>query len=65
MSRKTPIGITFFEKVFGMVLIILGIILAYATYTSLAAAGPAAAFSLTAGALLIVLGFVLIIVKTK
>ncbi len=65
MSKKTPIGLTFFEKVFGLVVLLLGIILVYYTNMNLSVAGALAAYSYAAGGLLIVLGGIMIIVKRK
>jgi len=65
MSKKTPSGLTFVEKIFGIIIAILGLILIYYTYTNLNVAGITAGFSIASGSLLIIIGFILLISRAE
>jgi len=65
MSKKMPAGLTFVEKIFGIIIAIVGLILTYYTYTNIDVAGIAASFSLAAGFMLIILGFILLIARAE
>ncbi|MEM2914874.1 MAG: hypothetical protein QXH91_05690, partial [Candidatus Bathyarchaeia archaeon] len=60
MSRETPLSLVFAERIFGIILIIIGLILAYNTFTSLNVAGLSAGFSIISGISLIIIGFILL-----
>jgi len=63
MSKGMPTGLTFVEKIFGIILALLGVILTYYTYNNLAVVGITAFFFIAAGFSLIILGFILVIAK--
>jgi hypothetical protein len=66
MSTDLPIGLTVFEKVFGLVLVILGAIVAYSSIYP--PAGDIQHFSglfVVAGVVLAILGLFLLITKTE
>ncbi len=65
MSQERALGITLIEKIIGIALMIIGSFLAYNTYKNSNIAGNAAFFFIAAGLMLIVLGFIILIAKTK
>jgi len=65
MSTEAPIGLTIMEKLLGLVIILIGVITFYVTYTNMASVGPLPILFLTAGAVLIVLGVFILIAKAK
>ncbi|MEM2111117.1 MAG: hypothetical protein QXX08_04480 [Candidatus Bathyarchaeia archaeon] len=65
MSRETPLSLVFAERIFGIILIIIGLILTYNTFTSLDVAGLCAGFSIISGISLIIIGFILLTAQTR
>jgi heme/copper-type cytochrome/quinol oxidase subunit 4 len=69
MSKEVPVGLTAAEKFFGLLIIIIGAILVYFTYTSPPASdGQVANYSfifMIAGFALIAFGIFLLLVKSK
>lgn len=66
MSKTRPtIGISFAEKLIGVVLLIVGALLAYYTQTNPSAAGKATPFTLAIGIIIAIAGVVMLIVKTS
>jgi len=65
LSKEAPIGLTFMEKLIGLVMIAIGAITFYVTYTNLGSAGASPILFLAAGLTLVVLGFLLLIAKTE
>jgi len=62
MSKETPVGLTIMEKLIGLLMIVLGALWFYGTYTNME--GLAVSTLFLGGALaLIVLGIVLLIAK--
>lgn len=65
MSKKeAPIGLTIMEKMLGLILIAVGALTFYATYTDIASAVNPAFFFVT-GLALVVLGLLLFTAKTE
>ena len=65
MSKRNLFGLSFAEKIFGIIIAAIGIILTYYTYTNPDAAGISTQYFLAAGIILIVLGVILVIVKSS
>ena len=65
MSKETPISLTFVERIFGIIMALIGLILTYNTYVNLDAAGLAANFSIVAGISLIIFGLILLLAQTE
>jgi len=65
MSKEAPVGLTIMEKLMGLLMIAIGAITFYVTYTNLGSAGINPILFLAAGLTLVVLGFFLIIVKAE
>ena len=63
MSSTLPIGLTIVEKLLGLIMIAIGAITFYVTYTNLSSA-PAPAPFLLASIILVVVGIFLILAKT-
>ena len=66
MSEDTPIGLAVAEKIFGLILIIIGAIVAY--YSMNPPAGDISHFSgifTAAGLVIVAIGIFLLIVKTE
>jgi len=61
VSEERPASLVFIEKIFGLILAVIGLILTYNTYLNLKAAGTAAPFFIATGVLLMILGLVLVI----
>lgn len=64
MSRKLPSFLIFFEKIFGIVIFIIGVILTYFTYANIRSVEAASIFLIAIGNALIVIGLILLISKT-
>jgi len=67
VSREVPVGLAVAEKFVGLLIIVIGLIMAYVTYTN-PPTYPVAAYSgifLAAGILLIALGVLLILAKAE
>lgn len=66
MSKgEAPLGLTIMEKLVGLLLMLIGIILFYVTYTSLSSIGSYPIIFLVAGLILIGLGIVMLTAKTE
>jgi hypothetical protein len=65
MSKTMPnFGVAFAEKVLGILLLAIGIILTYETYANSADAGMAGPIFIMVGVILTAFGIVLILAKT-
>jgi hypothetical protein len=64
MSDRMTFGITFLEKISGIIIATIGALLAYYTYNSPDLPVLASFFFLAAGLILAVLGLILLIAKT-
>lgn len=65
MSREAPIGLTIMEKLLGLLIIIVGFITFYVTYTNIASIGSEPTLFLALGIALIVIGIFLVIAKAE
>jgi len=65
MSKEAPIGLTIMEKLLGLIIILVGAITFYATYTNMANVGSLLIFFLAAGLILIALGVFVVIAKAE
>jgi len=65
MSKEAPVGLTFMEKLIGLLLIAVGALWFYTTYTNIGSLEPTTAMFLGAAFALIILGIVLFIAKSK
>jgi hypothetical protein len=66
MSKTGPtFGVVFAEKVLGIVLFFIGIILTYETYTNQEYAGMAGPIFIIVGVILTAFGIVMILAKTE
>ena len=65
MSREAPIGLTIMEKLLGLLIIIVGFITFYVTYTNIASIGSEPTLFLGLGIALIVIGIFLVIAKAE
>jgi len=65
MSKEVPIGLTFMEKLIGLLLIAVGSLWFYSTYTSLGSLDPSDVLFLGIALTLIILGIVLFIAKAE
>jgi predicted membrane chloride channel (bestrophin family) len=63
MSKEAPIGLTIIEKLIGLIMIAVGAIAFYVTYTNLSSAPTPAPF-LLASMILAVVGVFLVLAKT-
>ena len=64
MSSTPPMGLTIMEKLLGLIMMFIGAITFYVTYTNLTSA-PNPVFFLVAGLILSVLGIFLILAKAE
>jgi len=64
-SKEAPIGLTIMEKLIGLLMIAIGAITFYVTYTNLGSIGANPTLFLAAGLVLIVLGVLLVLAKAK
>ncbi len=64
MSSTPPIGLTIMEKLLGLIMITIGAITFYVTYTNLTSS-PEPLFFLVAGLILAILGVFLILAKAE
>jgi len=62
MSKEAPIGLTFMEKLIGLLLIAVGALWFYTTYTNI---DPQSVMFLGVASALIILGIVLFIAKAE
>jgi hypothetical protein len=65
MSKSMMFGISFIEKILGLILLIIGIILTYYTFTNKIVAGLAVPYFISAGILIMITGIILLIVKAE
>jgi len=65
MSKEKLYGLAVAQKIFGIIVMIIGISMSYYTYNNVEAAGLGANFFIATGIALTTLGVVLIIVRTK
>jgi len=65
MSKEAPIGLTFMEKLIGLLLIAVGSLWFYTTYTNIGSLDPQSVLFLGAASVLIILGVVLFIAKIE
>jgi hypothetical protein len=65
MSKEAPIGLTFMEKLIGLLLIAIGALWFYTTYTNLGSLDPFDGIFLGGALGLIILGIVLLIAKAE
>ena len=65
MSTEVPIGLTIIEKLLGLIIILIGVVAFYVTYTNMASIGPLPILFLAAGLVLIALGAFILIAKAE
>jgi hypothetical protein len=65
MSKEAPIGLTFMEKLVGLLLIVVGALWFYTTYTNIGSLYPQSVFFLGVAFAMIILGIVLFIAKSE
>ena len=65
MSKEAPMGLTFMEKLLGLILIAIGSLWFYTTWTSLAGFDPFFSIFLGSAGALIIVGIILFIAKNK
>ena len=63
-KEEVPVGLAIMEKLFGFLLIIIGGLTFYSTYTNMGSAGALPGLFLTAGAVIMIIGVVLFIAKS-
>ena len=64
MSERLSFGITFLEKLLGIIMAAIGALLTYYTYTGPDIPAIASFFFLAAGIILVIIGIILVIAKT-
>ncbi len=64
-SKESPISLVLAERIFGVVMALIGLILTYNTLTSLDVAGTTAGFSIIAGITMMAVGLILLLAQTK
>jgi len=65
MSKEAPVGLTIMEKLIGLLMIAIGALTFYVTYTNLTGVGANPILFLAAGLALVVLGALLLIAKAE
>jgi len=65
MSREYRFILTYAERFIGLLFMLIGIILAYNTYSNCAAAGWGAEYFMAIGVALTIVGILMLIVKLK
>jgi len=65
MSKEAPIGLLFMEKLIGLVLIVVGALWFYTTYTNIGSLDPSDAIFLGGSSTLIILGIILFTAKIE
>jgi len=65
MSKEAPIGLTFMEKLIGLLLITIGALWFYSTYTNMGSLDPSDVLFLGIASALMILGIVLFIAKAE
>jgi len=64
-TGEAPIGLTIMEKLVGLIIMLIGIIIFWVTYTNLSSIGSHPVIFLVAGLILIGLGIVMVTSKTE
>lgn len=64
-NEEAPIGLTIMEKLVGLFIMLIGIIMFYVTYNNIGSIGPHPIIFLVAGLILIGLGLIVLIAKTE
>ncbi len=64
-KEEAPVGLVFMEKLFGLLLIALGGVAFYSTYTNIANAGTLPSLFLGGGVVLMIVGILLFIAKSE
>jgi hypothetical protein len=64
-TGEAPIGLTIMEKLVGLIIMLIGIIIFYVTYTNISSIGVHPIIFLVAGLILIGLGIVMVTSKTE
>jgi len=65
MSKEAPIGLTFMEKLLGLLMIAVGALWFYTTYTNIGSLDPTSVMFLGGALTLMILGIVLFIAKIE
>jgi len=65
MSKEAPMGLTFMEKLIGLLMIAVGALWFYTTYTSIGSLDPSDVLFLGVASALIILGIVLFLAKAE
>jgi len=65
MSKEAPIGLTFMEKLIGLLMIAVGTLWFYTTYTNMGSFDPTYVVFLGGALALMILGIVLFIAKIE
>lgn len=65
MSKEAPIGLTFMEKLIGLLIIVVGALWFYATYINMGSLDPSDVLFLGLAFALIIIGIVLFIAKSE
>jgi len=65
MSKEAPVGLTFMEKLIGLLMIAVGSLWFYTTYINIGSLEPTSVIFLGAALALIILGIVLFIAKIE
>jgi len=65
LSREKLSGVMVAEKIIGVIIIIIGILMTYNTYGNIDAAGLGGGVFLATGIVLVILGVLLVTTKTK
>jgi UPF0716 family protein affecting phage T7 exclusion len=64
-KEEAPVGVVFMEKLFGLLLITIGGVAFYSTYTNIGSAGALPGLFLGGGILLMIVGILLFIAKSE
>jgi hypothetical protein len=65
MSKEAPIGLTFMEKLIGLLMIAVGGLWFYTTYSNITGLDPADVLFLGVSSAIIILGIILVIAKNE
>jgi len=65
LSKEAPIGLTIMEKLLGLLMIAIGALTFYVTYTNIKSVGATPGLFEAVGVALVVLGVFLVIVKPE
>lgn len=64
-KEEVPVGLIFMEKLFGILLMVIGGITVYSTYTNMGSAGTLPGLFLAGGTVLMIVGLLLFIAKAE